>query len=373
MGLSIQYGRIDCMSGKKAFTNFVFFSAGPVGDHVILIDFANRFYASTGISSIIVMKHPNRFLADFALPYQDHISYVSFVGSRGKFAMAQLALKSIFLKYCYINVLPIPPPGYYKYFAYCIRFLSRSRFVGFNLEGSRNFPKGKGSSSFLGKKNYISAKIDTNLFYQEANRMLSFLGFKSADSLPSIRYINHPEVLTKNNLEENRYLVFHLCSSHPDRSLPVDRWNVILSELRKKLKDTPFIFTGAEKDKGFIQESLQNISGNNIILCGVLPTQELLTLHAKAKLNVTVHTGNAHFINMLHVPTVNLNIKGIYFFKFYYNENSLELVSKEGCTCDPHERECTMVNYKGVEYMSCLFNIPDETIIESIIDTYLKA
>lgn len=354
----------------KKYEKFIFFSAGPVGDHIILIDFANRFFASSGITSTIIMKHPNQFLADFSIPYQDHIDYIYFSGLSGFFQMASLAVKSIFFKYCYINVLPIPAPRYYKAFAFFISFFTRSRFVGFNLEGSRNFPKGKGSSSFLGKENYLETQTDKNIFYEEADRMLKFLGFKELNTLPYLEYVNHSEVLLNNNLEENNYLVFHLCSSHPDRSLPVDRWNKIILELRKRLKGVTFVFTGAKNDEKFILESIKDISGNNLLLCGALNTQELLTLHAKAKLNVTVHTGNAHFINMLHVPTVNLNIKGIYFFKFYYNEKSVELVAGEGCTCDPYERECSMVNYKGVEYMSCLFNIKDEDVIKAVIQKY---
>jgi ADP-heptose:LPS heptosyltransferase len=357
---------------RNNFKKFIFFSAGPVGDHVILIDFANRFFVSTGIPSTIIMKHPNQFLADFNIPYQNHISYIYFKGTSGILQMAILTFESIFTRNCFVNVLPIPAPRYYKLFAYFIRFFTRSRFVGFNLESSRNFPKGNGSSSFLGKENYIDAQIDKNLFYQEANRMLKFLGFKEIDTLPIIEYINHSEVLTRNNLKENNYLVFHLCSSHPDRSLPTDRWNKIIKEIRNKLPNVKFIFTGAKVDEDFIKEALNSISGENILLCGVLKTQELLTLHAKAKLNVTVHTGNMHFINMLHVPTININIKGIYFFKPYYNEKQIELVSKEGCTCDPYERQCSMVNHKRVEYMACLFSIKDEDIIDVVVTKYYK-
>lgn len=354
----------------KKYEKFVFFSAGPVGDHVILIEFAHRFFTSTGIKSTIIMKHPNKFLADFNIPYQDHIDYIYFSGMSGFLQMMLLSIKSIFFKYCYVNVLPIPAPKYYKIFAYLIRHFTRSRFVGFNLENSRNFSLGQGSSSFLGKENYINAEIDKNIFYEEANRMLKFLGFEEVKSLPTLKHKRHLEVLTKNNLKEKDYLVFHLCSSHPDRSLPTDRWNKIIKEIRGSLPDVKFVFTGAKNDMVFIKEATKNIEGENILLCGTLGTQELLTLHYEAKLNVTVHTGNMHFINMLHAPTVNLNIKGVYFFKPYYNEKQIELVATEGCVCDPYERECNMVNYKGVDYMACLFNIKDEDIIKAVIQKY---
>lgn len=353
---------------KKAYKEFVFFSAGPVGDHVILIDFANRFFESSGIPSRIIMKHPNAFLRDFALPYYDHISYLEWKGWRGKLEMIKLALSSILTPRMYINVLPIVTPRYYKWFSYFIRFCTRSRFVGYNLEGSRNFPQGRGSSSFLGKKNYIKAEIDKNLFWQEANRMLVFLGCEEVMRLPRIDCIDDPSLLAEFGLSKGTYIVFHLAASHADRSFPEDKWNRIISELRMRLPDTPFVFTGAAGDRVFIENSLGSISRKHMIIaCGKAGTQQLLTLHKHAQANVTVHTGNAHFINMLHVPTVTLNIKGVYFFKFFYNKKGVELVSEKGCTCDPYERECTMVPYNGKEYMACLFNIPEEEVIEAVL------
>ncbi len=352
---------------KKSYKEFVFFSAGPVGDHVIFIDFANRFFESTGIPSRIIMKHPNAFLRDFALPYYDHISYIEFKGVRGILAMAGFALSSIFIPRIYVNVLPIVVPRYYKLFAYFIRFCTRSRFVGFNLEGSRNFPKGKGSSYFLGKSNYIPALIDQNLFWQEANRMLSFLGYSEVNRPPYIAYAEDRVLLDRYGLKEEAYVVFHVAASHADRSFPADKWSSILYKLRMELPGVPFVFTGATQDKPFIEECLGTIPRDHMIIAEGATTQQLLTLHAKAKGNVTVHTGNAHFINMLHVPTVTLNIKGVYFFHFYYNEHGKELVSTKDCTCDPYERECTMIPYKVKEYMACLFNIPEAEVVSAVV------
>ena len=355
----------------KSYKEFVFFSAGPVGDHVILIDFANRFFESSGIPSRIIMKHPNPFLRDFALPYYDHISYIEWKGWSGKWEMLKLALSSIFMPRIYVNVLPIIVPRYYKLFALFIRFCTRSRFVGYNLEGSRNFPLGKGSSYFLGKDNYIKADIDKNLFWQEANRMLTFLGYKEIMRPPRIDCIDDETLLSGFDLKKHGYIALHLAASHIDRSFPEDKWNRIVRVLREKLPDAPLVFTGSAGDRAFIERCLEGIPEENIILaCGKATTQQLLTLHKYAKVNLTVHTGNAHFINMLHVPTVTINIKGVYFFHFYYNENGVELVSEKDCTCDPYERECTLIPYKGNEYMACLFNIPEEEVTDAVVSMY---
>ena len=70
---------------------------------------------------------------------------------------------------------------------------------------------------------------------------------------------------------------------------------------------------------------------------------------------------------MMHLNTVTVNFKGIHMFRFSYNENGIELYSKEGCTCHPLERKCSMVLYKEKEYMACLFNLSNKEIVEAIV------
>jgi ADP-heptose:LPS heptosyltransferase len=355
----------------QTYREFVFLSAGPVGDHALIIDDANRFFESTRIPSTIIMKHPNPFLRDMAIPYYDHISYIGFVGWKGKLTTFLFALTSIWKKRCYVLVLPIPPPRYLKAFAYYIRFLTRSRIIALDSPCGYNLPGGPFSSAqFVGKKNYIPANVDTELYYEEANRLLVLLGYKPVARKPFLHHVDTPSVLQVNGLVRNEYLVIHMCSSHSDRSFPSDRWNVIIRSLREKLPGVIFVCTGSPADKKFIEESLGDIPRDMIrLVCGV-GMQELLTVHAHARLNVTVHTGNAMLINMLHVPTITVNIKGIYMFKYYYNEKGTELVATEGCTCHPLERGCSMVEYKGVEYMACLFNTTNEQVIQAVTSRY---
>lgn len=351
------------------YSEFVFFSAGPVGDHALIIDYANRFFESTEKASVILMKHPNSFLKDMAIPYLDHISYIGFSGLLGKLKTISFAVSGIWIPRCYVLVLPIPPPTYLKVFSFFIRFFTRSRMValdslcGFSIVGGP-FPSGQ----FVGKGNFIPAHVDTELYYEQANRMLVFLGYRPISKTPTLAYIETPAVLQKYKLTEKEYIVFHVCSSHIDRSFPSDRWQRILREIRTQLPDVSFVFTGAPKDITFIEEVTSGLE-KIYIVCGAA-LQELLTIHAAACLNVTVHTGNAMLINMLHVPTVTINIKGVYMFKYYYNEKGVELVATEGCTCHPLERGCSMVEYKDQQYMACLFNIKDEHVIETVLAQY---
>lgn len=359
------------MNKKKPFKNFIFFSAGPVGDHMVLIDFANRFFESTNVPSIFLMKHPNTFLKDLSIPYQNHIKHLDFVGIRGVFRMINLTIKSIFEKNCYVLIFPIPAPLYLKLFAYFIRFFTRSKIVGFNLEGSRNFPVGKGYSSLLGENNTIP--LLPEMFYISANRLLSFMGFKEINKTPFLDYDIQNDIFKKYNIEKNKYIVFHVSPSHHFRSLPADRWNFIISSIVNKLPNTKIVFTGAKGDIIFINQCVDGLLKDNIVItAGETSAQQLLTIYANAKVNVVVQTGNALIINMLHGKAVVVNIKGTTMFDYSFNENATILHSEKDCICDPFETNCNMVEYKGKEYMACLFNIKDEEVIDAVIVKYNK-
>lgn len=353
------------------YSEFVFFSAGPLGDHALIVDYANRFFESTKKASIILMKHPSAFLQDMAIPYFDHISYIGFSGLLGKLKMISFAVSSIWIPRCYVLVLPIPPPAYLKVFSFFIRFFTRSRMVALDSLCGFSIPGGPvPSGQFVGKGNYIPANVSTELYYEGANRMLVFLGYEPVAQVPRLNYIDTPEVLSQFNLKDKKYIAMHVRASGFDRSLPADRWNKIIKEVCEKLPEAVLVFTGIKEDIPFIQESLEGVPQERMRLIIGVTMQKLLTVYAHAKLNVTVHTGNAHLINMLHVPTVTVNFKGVHMFRFSYNEKGVELFSPDGCMCHPLERKCSLVEYKGQGYMACLFNIKDEDVIKAVIQKY---
>lgn len=354
----------------QKYNKFVMFSAGPVGDHLVQIDTANHFHETTGLSTVLVMKHPSPFLSDLSTPYRGHIKELSFRGMRGVLSVASLALQSIWEKNCYVLIFPIPLPLYFKFFVCFIRYFTRSRVVGYNLEGSKSFPVGHGYSSLLGKKNTIPMQAET--FAVSSSRMLQFLGFTPAPHIPRLGFAEKFEVFGKLNLEQNyQYVVMHITPSHLLRTLPADRWNSIIEELTRKLPDAIFVFTGSKNDIAFIDKSLRNIDKSRyIIAAGKTDAHELMTLYAHARVNVTVQTGNALMIAMLHLPQVVVNIKGTAMFYYDFNEHATILYSKKDCVCDPFETKCNMVTYKGEEYMACVFNIPDNDIINAIVSKY---
>lgn len=360
---------ISTVKKEPNYSSFVFFSAGPVGDHAMILDTANRFYESTGRPSYILSKHPNRFLSDLLLPYKDHVTEIPFKGFGGKVALATLILKSIFVRHCYVLFFAIPHPTYIKVFAFCIRFFTRSRIVGLNsLCGFKSIGGPKHSATFLGRGNYIEAHVDTNLFYEQANNLLEWLGYKKISWAPTLTFTEDSSILNTHHLVKNEYIVFHLTASSVDKSLSPDRWNAIIQKVIQNCPDKKIVFSGAAGDWAFVKESLGDIKEESIVnLCGKVGMRELLTVYQNAKVTVSVHTGNAMLINMLALQSVIVNIKGVYMFKYHYNPNSVDCTGVIACTCNPFERSCTLLPYKGKEYMACLFSNDDNHILEEIL------
>ncbi len=357
------------MGQIKKYSNFIFFSPGPVGDHLVTIDFANHFFEATGLNSTILVKHPNKFLRDLSLPYDDHIDYVGITSLGGILKTVWLSIKSIFQKNCYILIFPIPLPLYLLIFCKFIRYFTRSRVVGFNHEGTKFFPVGKGYRKDLGEENTIPLLAEP--FYMSANEMLEFLGYKSINRVPNLEYIYNENIFSKLNIQKGKYIAMHVVPSYKFRSLPTDRWNYIIKELLNKLQGVKIVLTGAKGDMDFINECISDLPKENIVIAvGKTDTQELLTLYANAKVNVTVQTGNGLIINMLHVPTVVVNIKGTAMFYYDFNEKAKILYSTKDCICDPFRTSCNFIKYKGGEYMACIFNINDEDVINETISRY---
>lgn len=354
---------------KKKYDKFIFFSAGPVGDHLAQIDFANRFYESTGISSVLVMKHPNKFVKNFSIPYPHSVSYLDFIGYKGFLRLSKLALVSIVRSHCYILIFPIPPPRYLILFSYYIRFCTRSRIVGFNVEGTKSFPIGGGYERFLGKKNSIP--LLPEMFYESANRMLTFLGYKPVDTVPVLDYVYHRDVFERFGITKGEYIVMHLNASHCLRTFPTDRWNIVIAEVIKRLPGVKILMTGSRGDVSFINECISGLPKDTFVIdTGSTNTQEALTLYANPKMAVTVNTGIGLVLNMLHTPTVVVAVKGTTMFDYRFNKNATILYSKKDCICNPLEMNCNMVTYKGNEYMACIFNLSNEEVVDAIVAKY---
>ncbi len=70
---------------------------------------------------------------------------------------------------------------------------------------------------------------------------------------------------------------------------------------------------------------------------------------------------------MLHEPTVIVNIKGTKMFDYTFNKKAINIYSKQDCTCNPFETECTLLPSGGKFYMACIFNIRDTDITDAVV------
>ncbi len=350
------------------YSEFVFFSAGPLGDHAIELDYANRFFESTGKSSVIIYKNNFSFLKDLSIPYEGHIKKINYTSFVGKLSLVWMILSSIFVRRCYVLWVPIRYPFSMRMIAYFIRYGTQSRFVG--LDVNEKTPYGdfreKSSLFFLGKQNTIPLNSHSELFYQQENRLLSFLGYNPVDRVPTLQYVPHKEIFIREKIN-TPYIAVHLVGSAGDRSLPIHRWREVLGEIKKKLPEHQFIFTGSSKDVFFIQQVAESMSEDSYrIVAGKINIQELLTVYAQAECCLTVHTGNAMFINMLHARSVVANIVGNYMYQYHFNPNAVVLFEKKRCSCSREAIDC-FVEEDGKKYARCLYDIPNEKIVESVI------
>lgn len=356
---------VAIMARFPHYDRFIFLSAGPIGDHMVLLDVAEQFRVATGAPSTIIVKHPNRFIDELALGYRGRIELVPFPTVTGRLRLAGLVLSSVVRKNCFVLMFPIPAPRYLKLFAWFVRFLTWSRVIGVTIDDTRSFPLGTGYKSWLGESNTVQLQAEG--FSETANKMLELLGYARIPWTPTLPIVDAPEVLSCLGVQAREYVVFHVSSSGFFRSLPADRWNNVIRGVLERTA-LPVVFSGSKGDREFIESCLGTIPRDRIIVAaGETGTQELLTLYKEAKVCVTVQTGNGLIINMLHVPTVIVNIKGTAMFDYSFNKLATNLYSTQDCTCNPFETECTLLPYKGKFYMACLFNIQDAEIIDAIV------
>jgi ADP-heptose:LPS heptosyltransferase len=221
---------------------------------------------------------------------------------------------------------------------------------------------------WLGERN--SLPLLDEPFTPSANRILTFLGYKAIPWTPQLLFSQDNSVFEKHGLIKNTYLVFHITPSGWFRSLPAGRWNEIIKHVLQET-DYSIVFTGSPKDALFIKECLEGIDSPKVkMLAGVLSTGELLTVYQHAHVAVVVQTGNGLIVNMQHVKTVIVNIKGTTMFDYTFNKQAINLHSPKDCTCNPFETECTVLPYNGRFYMACIFNLTNEEIIRAIMKQY---
>lgn len=350
------------------YREFVFFSAGPLGDHAIELDYANRFFESTSIPSVIIYKHNFSFLKDLSIPYEDHVRKINYESVLGVATLVYLLLSSIIIPRCYVLWVPIRYPLSMRIIAYFIRFCTRSRFVGLDVHEQTPYGDFSQTSSlgFLGNHNIIPLRSHSELFYEQENRLLSFLGYAPVDRRPILKYVHQAHVFKALNIDKP-YIAVHLVGSAQDRSLPLERWQHILEEIHQRLPDHMFVFTGSSKDQQYIEGAWSSLPERvRISVAGRVAIQELLTIYAEADCCLTVHTGNAMFINMLHARSVVTNIVGNYMYQYHFNPNAIVLFEKKNCICSRESIEC-FYYIDNTRYARCLYDIPDEKIISSVV------
>lgn len=272
---------------KYKNTKLILLNASPVGDHVLLLDTADRFYKSAGIETIMFIKHNFTFLRDLSLAYP-FVKCIDFNTISGKFLFIFYFLRSILFKTYLLYFLPIPHKQYLIYIGNIFNYFTRTTVVSLSYKGmGRYIPTGL----------HIKADINEKYYYEQNNDILKALGYKEINSIPEFRFLKDETVKSRYNLKD-KYIVVHPTPSHIERRIPKDKWLDVFDYA--KSNNYKIVFTGIKKDESYIDELSSNLSGINFTKIIDVKAQDLVNIFYFAEELFMVHTGPTHIATALH-------------------------------------------------------------------------
>lgn len=302
---------------KENKSKLILLNASPIGDHVVLLDLAERFYLSEGIETVMFIKHNYKFLSELSLGYKDFIKCIDFNTFYGKFYFVYMFLKSIFIRNYLIYFLPIQHKKYLILIGEMFNRFTRCIVV------SQEY---KSREKYIPSGIHIKASINDKYYFEQSNNILKTLGFKEINSIPDFKFIKDESVKEKFGLNK-KYLVIHPTPSHPERRVSSDKWNEVFNYAKEN--NYLIAFTGIKKDEDYIDELSKDLDSGSFVKIINVKAQDLVNVFYFAEELFMVHTGPTHIATALHKKMVvfcNLWLKQ---FDMSYNENAkVEILSK---------------------------------------------
>ena len=266
----------------------IILNASPIGDHVLLLDMAYRFYNSANIKSIMFIKHNFTFLKELGLGYSDFIEFVDFSKISGKLRFLFMVFNSLFYKNIIIYFLPIMYKKYLIIIGNILNYFTRCKVV--SLEYKR-------LEKYIPDGIHIKASISDGYYWEQTNIILKTLGYKEIKEPPHFLFINDKNIKEKFNIN-NKYIVLHPTPSRIERRLSDEEWQDIIHNIESGYD---IVLTGCDKDKEYLKHlSKYIINKNNYHLLINLKGQELINIFDKAEYLYMIHTGPTHIATALH-------------------------------------------------------------------------
>jgi hypothetical protein len=300
---------------KYRNAKLILLNASPIGDHVLLLDTADRFYKSDSIETVMFIKHNFKFLRDLSLGYP-FVKCIDFNKISGKLLFIFYFFRSVFYKTYLLYFLPIPYKKYLIYIGDVFNYFTRTTVVSLSYKGMEKYiPSGL----------HIKASINDKYFYEQNNEILKTLGYKEIDSIPEFRFLKDETVKTRYNIN-GKYIVIHPTPSHADRRIENEKWQKVFDYAKDK--DYTVVFTGIKKDEEYIDELANSLPKTSFIKVIDAKAQDLVNIFYFAEELFMVHTGPTHIAAALHKKMKVFCHLWLKQFDMSYNKNAdIEILS----------------------------------------------
>lgn len=285
-------------------------SAGPVGDHVALLDLAQRFYLSEKIETVMIVKNNYNLLSELSKGYSQYVKCVDFKKVSGVFIIFKFLLTSFFSTQYLVYFFAIPYKKYLVFLGNFLHIFSRMKVISLEYKGLEDYiPRGI----------HIKSDLNGKYYYEAANDVLKSLNFNEVKSIPKFSFLEDRSVLDRYSIKK-KYVVIHPTPSRPERRIEIEKWLKVFSEI--KSKNELIVFTGAGQDSAYIDELSASLDSKDFIKIINAKGQDLINIFDKAEELFMVHTGPTHIAAALHKKMYVFCHLRVGWFDMSYNKNA---------------------------------------------------
>lgn len=326
--------------------NFIYLGQGAIGDFLMVLNLLEEYHQRFPKNKCFVFTSRNAHILALLAEEYPFVQVIS-IGKKDILTSFWCLFHTIFSE----NEVVLPPT-----FGQ-ISFITR--LAGFLLT---LYPGSVLHTFYIGenpKKGQIFFDREL-LFIENIYRVIPDCKYRE----PSFHFNEKIEIIDRYNLTTDAYIVLHPFAANPVRSLPTDRWRLLVVYLRNKYPGYHVVVTGSEFDKDLAKEICRN---DNMVIntTGRIQMNELSTLIAHCRLFIGPDSGITHLASTIGKKSVVIGNQSNPTWLPYYNSNAVILFEKKRCTCLGDKSGSCFEEINGKCYYRCMIDIPDEKIYYS--------
>lgn len=179
------------------------------------------------------------------------------------------------------------------------------------------------------------------------------------------RYMDQPDVLARLGVRDHAYAVFHLFAANPMRTLPQERWVVLIRRFHEKT-GLRVLLTGSANDRDAAERIASAAGPPCTVACGTLSFEEIASLIARASVFLGVDTGITHLACLSGARVVVVGNRTNPTWLPTYYPGARILTAPEHCVCSGLKSgDCTIATEEGRKFR-CMVEIPDNAILTAL-------